>query len=91
MCPAAHMHHLARKVNASNARMLTLTGTRGCMSKSRKRRSPISKVGIVGLVSLTALGPVPTQCMQAAKIKDPRGINAYTDNLVMKIQVKFLR
>lgn len=33
------------------------------------------------------LRPVPTQCMQAAKIRDPRGINAYTGNLVMKIQV----
>ncbi|WVW82289.1 hypothetical protein I302_104295 [Kwoniella bestiolae CBS 10118] len=33
-------------------------------------------------------GPVPTQCMQAAKIRAPRGIAAYTDNLVMKIQGK---
>ncbi|KAK8865920.1 hypothetical protein IAR55_001068 [Kwoniella newhampshirensis] len=33
-------------------------------------------------------GPVPTQCMQAAKIRTPRGIDAYTGNLVMKIQSK---
>ncbi|OCF55470.1 hypothetical protein L486_06954 [Kwoniella mangroviensis CBS 10435] len=33
-------------------------------------------------------GPVPTQCMQAAKIRAPRGIAAYTGNLVMKIQSK---
>ncbi|WRT64136.1 uncharacterized protein IL334_001065 [Kwoniella shivajii] len=33
-------------------------------------------------------GPVPTQCMQAAKIRSPRGIDAYTGNLVMKIQNK---
>ncbi|WWD17893.1 hypothetical protein CI109_102338 [Kwoniella shandongensis] len=33
-------------------------------------------------------GPVPTQCMQAAKIRSPRGIDAYTGNLVMKIQSK---
>nr|XP_018267308.1 uncharacterized protein I303_01293 [Kwoniella dejecticola CBS 10117]OBR89466.1 hypothetical protein I303_01293 [Kwoniella dejecticola CBS 10117] len=33
-------------------------------------------------------GPVPTQCMQAAKIRNPRGIDAYTGNLVMKIQNK---
>ncbi|WVQ97314.1 hypothetical protein IAU59_004425 [Kwoniella sp. CBS 9459] len=32
--------------------------------------------------------PVPTQCMQAAKIRNPRGIDAYTGNLVMKIQSK---
>ena len=58
------------------------------MSKSRKCHLLISKVSVLGLVSLIALGPVPTQCMQAAKIKDPWGINAYTDNLVMKIQVR---
>ncbi|WWC66253.1 uncharacterized protein I206_100154 [Kwoniella pini CBS 10737] len=33
-------------------------------------------------------GPVPTQCMQASKIRNPRGIDAYTGNLVMKIQNK---
>ncbi|EIW72602.1 hypothetical protein TREMEDRAFT_12051, partial [Tremella mesenterica DSM 1558] len=32
--------------------------------------------------------PVPTQCMQAAKIRTHRGIEAYTENLVMKIQSK---
>lgn len=31
--------------------------------------------------------PVATQCMQAAKIKNQRGIDAYTDNLAMKIAV----
>lgn len=36
---------------------------------------------------LTAVGPVPTQCMQAAKIRTDRGIAAYTGNLAMKIQV----
>ncbi|WVR05874.1 hypothetical protein IAU60_002900 [Kwoniella sp. DSM 27419] len=33
-------------------------------------------------------GPVPTQCMQAAKIRSPQGIAAYTGNLIMKIQNK---
>ncbi|RSH92939.1 hypothetical protein EHS25_008385 [Saitozyma podzolica] len=33
-------------------------------------------------------GPVPTQCMQAAKIRGSKGIEAYTGNLVMKIQSK---
>lgn len=33
--------------------------------------------------------PVPTQCMQAAKIRAPRSIEAYTGNLVMKVQVSF--
>ncbi|ORY32296.1 Piwi domain-domain-containing protein [Naematelia encephala] len=33
-------------------------------------------------------GPVPTQCMQAAKIRNSRGIASYTGNLVMKIQSK---
>ncbi|WVQ85375.1 hypothetical protein IAT38_007540 [Cryptococcus sp. DSM 104549] len=33
-------------------------------------------------------GPVPTQCMQAAKIRSPRGIDSYTGNLVMKVQSK---
>ena len=28
--------------------------------------------------------------MQAAKIKSPRGIDAYTGNLVMKIQVSYV-
>ncbi|OCF39530.1 hypothetical protein I317_06689 [Kwoniella heveanensis CBS 569] len=40
-------------------------------------------------ISFTELNaPVPTQCMQAAKIRSPRGIDAYTGNLVMKIQSK---
>lgn len=40
-------------------------------------------------ISFTELkAPVPTQCMQAAKIKSPRGIEAYTDNLAMKIVAK---
>lgn len=34
--------------------------------------------------------PVPTQCMQAVKIRSPRSIEAYTGNLVMKIQVSLL-
>lgn len=32
--------------------------------------------------------PVPTQCIQSAKIKNPRGQDAYTGNLIMKIQVR---
>lgn len=36
---------------------------------------------------LTFVGPVPTQYMQAAKIRTGRGIAAYTGNLAMKIQV----
>jgi eukaryotic translation initiation factor 2C len=36
------------------------------------------------------LAPVPTQCMQAAKIRNPKSIEAYTGNLVMKVQVSYL-
>lgn len=35
------------------------------------------------------VAPVPTQCMQAAKIRTPKSIEAYTGNLVMKIQVSW--
>lgn len=34
--------------------------------------------------------PVPTQCMQAAKIRAPKSIEAYTGNLVMKVQVSLV-
>lgn len=40
-------------------------------------------------ISFTELkAPVPTQCMQASKIKNPRGVEAYTENLAMKIVAK---
>lgn len=40
-------------------------------------------------ISFTELkAPVPTQCMQASKTKNNRGVEAYTDNLAMKIVAK---